>query len=366
MADDYAAICRGAKYKLAGNGDRNVGMLLEAFDGADRQQMADVYGVGALINDFEEEVAELLGKPAAVFFPSGVMAQQIALRIWCDQAGVKRVAYHPTCHLEIHEEDGARQLHHLEPVLIGQPDQLFVLDDLAALELPVACLLIELPQREIGGQLPSWDDLVAIAGYAHEAGMRVHMDGARLFEALPYYDKTAAQVCDLFDSVYVSFYKGIGGVAGAMLAGDADFVAKAKVWKRRHGGDLISLYPYVVSARHHMGKRIAKMRQYWQHAVQVAAAFNKMPGVHTVPQVPVCNMFHVYFDAPAPVVKDVLAGIVKRFGVSVAPGIRDVDEQHCMAELPFGDSFEQIPPDLLKEVLSSIEDVFKHGVHVSP
>jgi len=355
VSDDYAAICRRATYKLAGNGDRNIGMLLEAFDGLDPHQAADVYGVGALINGFEAEVADLLGKPAAVFMPSGVMAQQIALRIWCDQAGVKRVAYHPTCHLEIHEEDGARQLHHLEPVLIGQPDQLFVLDDIAALELPVAVLLIELPQREIGGQLPSWDDLVAIVECARDKGMRVHMDGARLFEALPFYGKTAAEVCALFDSVYVSFYKGLGGVAGAILAGGDEFITQAKVWKRRHGGDLISLYPYVISARHHMGKRIGKMRQYWQHAVQVAEVFNKMPVVHTVPEVPVCNMFHVYFDAPSSVVKDVLAGVVEQFGVSVAANIREVDEQHCMAELSFGDSFEQIPPELLEEALASLE-----------
>lgn len=64
----------------------------------------DRYGSGPVLEELEIEVAGLLGKPAAVFMPSGTMAQQIALRIWADRAGIRTVAFHPTCHLEVHED----------------------------------------------------------------------------------------------------------------------------------------------------------------------------------------------------------------------------------------------------------------------
>src|SRR5215212_4097868 len=74
---------------------------------------ADVYGEGELIETFEREVAGLLGKEAAVFMPSGTMAQQVALRIWADRTGRRSVAQHPTSHLELHEERALEHLHGL-------------------------------------------------------------------------------------------------------------------------------------------------------------------------------------------------------------------------------------------------------------
>jgi hypothetical protein len=78
---------------------------------------------------------------------------------------------------------------------------------------PLAALLVELPQREIGGLLPAWDDLVAQVGWARDRDTAVHLDGARLWEAAAGYERSPAEVAALFDSVYVSFYKGIGALA---------------------------------------------------------------------------------------------------------------------------------------------------------
>ena len=83
--------------------------------------LPDMYGQGELINDFEKQVAALLGKPAAVFMPSGTLAQPIALRIHADRAHSQHVAFHPTCHLEIHEQKGYQLLHGLHGVLVGSP-----------------------------------------------------------------------------------------------------------------------------------------------------------------------------------------------------------------------------------------------------
>jgi threonine aldolase len=154
---------------------------MESFENMDSSIEADIYGTGRIINDFEKEIAQLLGKESAVFFPSGTMAQQIALRMWSDKLGLKKVAYHPLCHLEIHEKDGLKVLHHLESILLGSSDRLFTIQDLESVSEPIACLLIELPQREIGGQLPSWEELVEISEYCKNKGIKLHLDGARLF-----------------------------------------------------------------------------------------------------------------------------------------------------------------------------------------
>lgn len=359
MSKSYSDICKAAEYKLTGHGNRHTEALLESFRNIDPHIDADVYGTGGIINDFEKEVAQLLGKESAVFFPSGTMAQQIALRIWSDMKALKKVAYHPLCHLEIHEKDGVKVLHHLEPVLLGGKDRLFNIEDLKAVSDPLSCLLIELPQREIGGQLPGWEELVEISGFCKAKDIMLHLDGARLFEVLPYYKKPAGDICNLFDSVYVSFYKGLGGIAGAILAGSIEFTEQAKVWKRRHGGDLISLYPYIVSSKYYMEKRMGNMKKYWEHALTAALRLNSIKGIRTIPTVPVCNMFHAYFDAPRDTVESIMSEIIDKYNLALVTNIKETGNSGCKSELSFGDSFSLIPQELLDKAFNQLETEFR-------
>jgi threonine aldolase len=265
-------------------------LLREAGD----DEEPDMYGKGALIESFEREIAQLLGKAAAVFMPSGTMAQQIALRIWSERWNCATVAFHPLCHLELHEEKGYQRLHGLHGRLVGEPHRLITLRDLEAINEPIAALLLELPQREIGGQLPSWQELQQQTTWAREREIAVHMDGARLWESAPFYGRSYGEIAALFDSVYVSFYKGIGGLTGAALAGPADFVAEARVWQRRHGGNLVRMYPYVLSARAGLHARLARFPHYHERAKAIAAVLRTLPGVAVLPDPPQTHMMHVY------------------------------------------------------------------------
>jgi threonine aldolase len=343
-------------YQLAGHGFRNLDILKKALEDFDSEQESDMYGKGRIIEDFERKMAEYLGKESAVFFPSGTMAQQIALRIWCDEKGIKRVAYHPLCHLEIHEEDGLKELHHIEPILLADENRVIVLEDLLGLKEKISCLLLELPQREIGGQLPDYRTLKEISKYCRENGIKLHLDGARLYEILPYYQKSAVEICKLFDSVYVSFYKGIGGVAGAILAGEKNFIEESKVWKRRHGGDLISLYPYIISADYYFNERLGKMEQYYRDATSLAKLFNQCYGVSTMPQQPVSNMFHVHFDAPREKLEPILAEIYEVTGIGITGSLRDTVEETSFFELSIGDRFSCIPKDVLKQLFQLLDE----------
>ena len=187
---------------------------------------------------------------AAVFMPSGVMwSQQVALRIWADRAHCRNVALHPSNHVEVNEHRAYAHLHDLRVLLLGGKNAPILADDLKKCAEPLSTLLIELPLRRIGGILPAWDEQQALVALAKERGIRLHLDGARLWETQAYYDRPLDELCRGFDSVYVSFYKGIGGLAGAMLLGSAEFIAEARVWMRRHGGNLITLLPFAVSAQ---------------------------------------------------------------------------------------------------------------------
>ena len=268
---------------------------------------ADRYGEGELIEGFERKVATLLGKAAAVFMPSGTMAQLIALRIWCERKGIRRIAMHAASHLELHEERAYAHLHGLDATLLGARERPTEARDLAALlaksvadstEQPAA-LLVELPAREIGGRLPAWEEIEALSALAHDHGMRLHMDGARLWEAREYFaPRSLADLCAPFDSVYVSFYKGIGALAGAMLLGPEDFIAEARIWRRRQGGTLVQLHPFVASAAMRLDMQLAKMPAYRARALGFAAGLSTIDGLIVDPQPPQVNLFHVYFAAP--------------------------------------------------------------------
>jgi threonine aldolase len=293
--DEVRRIYKGCTRFLSGHYRQIPQQVLsELAATTDPSILGDRYGEGEIINRFETEVATLLGKEAGVFMPSGTMCQQIVLRIWSDRRKIPQVAFHPTCHLEIHEQHGYQYLHRLHGVLVGSPYRLLTLDDLKNLKQPLGALLIELPQREIGGQLPSWEALSEIIAWAREQGIPTHLDGARLWESQPFYKRPYAEIAALFDTVYVSFYKILGGIAGAILAGPADVITESRIWQRRHGGNLVQLYPYVLAAQKGLSERLGRMESYHAKAKAIASVLAAFPQIEIMPNPPQTNMMHVF------------------------------------------------------------------------
>jgi threonine aldolase len=269
-------------------------VLRAAADSLPTDARPDRYGEGDVVEAFERRIADLLGKGDAALLPSGTMAQQIALRIHCDRRGVSTVAFHPTCHLELHEHSGYAHLHGLKAELVGDRDRLIELKDLEGLHAPIGALLIELPQREIGGRLPEWDDLVQQVEWAKSRDAATHLDGARIWESAPYYERSHADIAALFDTVYVSLYKGIGGFSGSVLAGPEELIAEARVWRRRHGGSLYNLFPFAATAQHGLDVLVPQMPRFLEHARALAAALREVPGVIPVPHPPQTPLFHLH------------------------------------------------------------------------
>lgn len=342
---------------ISGHGDESVAdKLAEVVDWCRGASVEfDSYGNGELIQQFEREVAELLGYPAARFMPSGTLAQQVALRIWSDRSGINHFAMHPTSHLELHEERGYSNLHGLRATLVGPADQPMLAEHLDELLEPVSSLLMELPIREAGGLLPSWAELGAIKSTARDRDIKLHLDGARLWECGPAYDKSYAEICEGFDSVYVSFYKGIGALPGAILAGPEDFVAEAAIWQRRSGGNLFTMTPNVASAALQFEHRIAFMPTLLERARQVAGVLSSIDGISVKPNPPHVNMFHLYMDLDAEEALMARDRVARDLGLWVFGWVAPSEVRNvCSTEIYIGDAAMAVSDADIEDAFTSL------------
>lgn len=303
-----AAAWRGAGRALSrGLRDPTLGELLAPLGGApyDLDEPADVYGDG-VVAALERRVAELLGTEDAAFFPTGTMAQQIALRCWAGRTGNPVVALHPMSHPERWEGDALSTVSGLRVVHPTTQSRQPLASEVAAVAEPFGTLMLELPLRDAGFLLPSWEELAELVDVAREREAVVHFDGARLWETAVHFGRPLAEVAALADSVYVSFYKSLGGLGGACLAGPAGFVEETRVWRHRYGGRVFRQFPAALSALAGLERELPRLPAYVEHARVVAgalgAAFAADPAVgwsRINPEVPHTHQFQVWlpFDA---------------------------------------------------------------------
>jgi threonine aldolase len=313
----------------------------------------DVYGSGALIQQFEQKVADLLGFEAAVFCVSGTMTQVTALRLACQDRATPLVALHPTSHIIVHERSNYQLLGHFSALQVGDRHRPLTADDLAAVPDRLGAVALELPMREIGGQAPSWDDLHAIKDHARARGAHLHMDGARLWEAAAGYGKSPAEVAAGFDSVYVSLYKGIGGLGGAMLAGSREFVERAAEWFRRQGGNVIHRSPYVVAAAMQFDQRLAAMPAYFERTKFVYEALGAHPEIKVNPAQPQANMLHLHLPVSREQALAIRARIAEEHGYWLFNRINHAAlPGTSYFELYVGDNLLNTPDDKVREGLA--------------
>jgi threonine aldolase len=333
---DLSELREGCTRFLTGHGQERASDLLATIPADTR---VDRYGDGGVVPELEGEIATLLGKPAAVFLPSGTMAQQSVLRVHADRRGRRTVVFHPMCHLEQHEGQGYRRLHQLTGRKAGEPMRLITIEDLTSIAEPVAALLLELPQRDIGGQQPSWDDLAEQCAWARDAGAAVHMDGARLWESAAGYDRPMGEVAALFDTVYVSFYKGIGALPGCCVAGPQEIVAEVREWRQRMGGTLFGLWPNAASALGCLRVRLPRFAGYLERATEIAAALRDVPGVHVVPDPPQTSMMHLLLATTAEGFAATARSLAAEQGIWTWPrAMATVDPAVQRVELTVGDA----------------------------
>jgi threonine aldolase len=315
----------------------------------------DRYGEGGVVEELESHLAELLGKPAAAFFVSGTMAQQIALRIHADRRSTRTIVFHPSCHIDQHEGRAFERLHGLVGRPTGDPFRVLTLEALEEVAEAPAALVLELPQREIGGQLPEWEDLTAQVDWARGRGAAAHLDGARLWQCPDAYQRPLDEIAGLFDTVYVSFYKDLGAFSGSGLVGPEDLIAEAKEWRLRHGGTLFAMWPYAAMAAACLGARLPRMKAYRDHALALAAALEGLDRVRLVPDPPQTSMFHLHLQVPADVFETNVIRLAEDEGIwTWASTFPSTNPDWQVVELSVGDATLEFEPEEARRVIESL------------
>lgn len=301
----------------------------------------DVYGQGRAMQALEAEVATLLGKPAATFMHKGVAAQLAALRVHCGD-GDGPVALHPQSHIAIDEAEAFEQLLGLRGLRVGRTDRPSNIEDFMAEPEPPAVVTVELPLRRGGYVLPDWEDLVILSNWCRTVGVPLHFDGARLWEASAHYGRPLHEIAALADSVYVSFYKGLGGLAGCVLAGSEDFIAATAPWQTRLAGNVFTLHPFVLSALHGLRTQLPRMPAYRARAQALAKLLAAEPGWRVAPEPPQVNAFQLHLPAAPERLREALLGVADRDGFWL--GARAVASTvlagGAMVEVVIGDAAE--------------------------
>ncbi|MEU7302231.1 beta-eliminating lyase-related protein [Streptomyces sp. NPDC007206] len=265
----------------------------------DLDQPADIYGNG-IVAHLEERIASLLGTQAAAFFPTGTMAQQVALRCWAGRTGNRAVALHALAHPEVHERHAFSEVSGLRPVRVTSEPRLPTAAEIRGFDEPFGTLMLELPLRDAGFVLPTWEELTEAVEAARERDAVVHFDGARLWESTVHFGRTLAEIAGLADSVYVSFYKSLDGFGGAALAGPKTLVEEAKTWRHRYGGMIFQQFPAVLSALAGLERELPRLPDYVRHARVVAAALREgfaaagLPWARVHPEEPHTHDFQVW------------------------------------------------------------------------
>jgi len=323
----------------------------------------DTYGDGALIQGFEARVAELLGLEAAVFCVSGTLAQVTTLRLAADARGRAPVALHPTAHIFVHERSNYQLLGHFDALRAGDPHRPWTAADIVDIPDRLSAVALEIPMREIGGQLSSWDDLQAIKAYCRARGIHLHMDGARLWEAAAGYGRPVAEVAAGFDTVYTSLYKGIGGLGGAMLGGSREFVAQAAEWFKRQGGNVIHRSPYVVAAAMQFEQRLAAMTAYFARTRFLFDVLRDHPVLRTNPARPQANMLHIHLPVSRERALEIRRELARDHGIWPFNRVNHgVLPDTSFFELYVGDNLLDTPDGRVREAVALLAGAVGRGL----
>ncbi|MEV5018968.1 threonine aldolase family protein [Streptomyces sp. NPDC053780] len=283
-----------------------LALLDDVQDLYDLDEPVDMYGNG-VVEALEERTALLLGLEAAAFFPTGTMAQQVALRCWAGRTGDPTVALHGLSHPEVHERNAFSRVSGLRPVRVTSEPRPPTAAEVRDFEEPFGALMLELPLRDAGYVLPTWEELTEVVAAARERDAVVHFDGARLWETTVHFGRPLAEIAGLADSVYVSFYKSLGGFGGAALAGPRTLVDEARAWRHRYGGALFQQFPTALSALAGLERTLPRLPEQVAHARVVAAALREgfaaagVPWARVQPEVPHTHEFRVWLPYDAEV-----------------------------------------------------------------
>ncbi len=264
----------------------------------------DSYSLGGTVERLEQTVAQMLGKEAAAFMPTGTLANHLAIRKLCGSK--PRAVVQEQSHLYNDTGDCVTQLSNINLVPLAKDKAYFGLDELRlAVERsetgrvanPIGAVMIESPVRRQAGRIMPYDEMVAVTSFCAEKGIPTHLDGARLYMMSAATGISPETYAALFDTAYVSLYKYFGAPYGGILAGTSEFIEGLYHDRRMFGGGLASAYMSAALALKGMAGFEARFGAAMDQAAELFERLNALPGIHVGRYENGSNIFPVELDA---------------------------------------------------------------------
>ena len=259
-------------------------LLTRLLDG--KAMTPDSYSLGGVVEQLEEAFARVLQKERAIFMPTGTLANHMAVRALAN--GSSRVLVQEDSHFYLDEGDCAQTLSNLTLIPLASGRATFTADDVqrvlgqtkgARVVSRVSAIAIETPVRRKQGERFDPVEVKKIVALARREGIRLHLDGARLFLQAAYTGESVAETARPFDTVYVSLYKYFNAASGAILAGPKDVIDGMYHGRRMFGGGLSAAWPFALVALHYLAgfeeryARAVRISEDWIRGLQQHEAF---------------------------------------------------------------------------------------------
>jgi threonine aldolase len=244
----------------------------------------DVYGEDPSVNRLERRAAEIFGKEAALFVPTGCMGNLIAIKHWthpgdeviCDERG----------HVNLYELASMSAIAGCMPRVARGDDGILTWKQIEAVIRPkiyydsqTALVCLENTHNMAGGTIYETSQVAEICDLAHDAGLKVHLDGARIFNAATALGEKVRDMTRKVDSVMFCLSKGLGAPVGSMLAGSEAFIAKGRVYRKMLGGGMRQAGILASAGLIALEKSPARLHIDHENARRLAEGVAQIPGL---------------------------------------------------------------------------------------
>ena len=282
----------------------------------------DVYGDDPTVNKLQEKAAEMLGKEAALFVPSGTMGNLIAILTHCARG--EEVICGDKSHIYVNEAGGMAALGGVYPhPVANQKDGTLRLDDIRASIQPddshrtiTRLVCIENTQNMCGGVVLSVDYTQQVAQLARENNLKFHIDGARIFNAAAALDVDIKELVAPADSVMFCLSKGLVAPVGSMLVGTEEFIAKAFRLRKMLGGGMRQVGVIAAAGLVSLEKMTGRLKQDHARARKLYEALKQVPRLRLEAE-PSSNMVYFRLDDSVALTENQIIAEMKKYGVLV-------------------------------------------------
>jgi threonine aldolase len=263
----------------------------------------DVYGEDPTVNRLQKRAAEILGKEAALFVPTGCMGNLISIRIWTHHGS--EVICEERGHVNLYELASMSAIAGCMPrAVAGGEDGILTWEQIQAAIRPkiyydsqTALICLENSSNMAGGTVYPTERVNEICDKAHGLGLRVHMDGARIFNAAVALDDTVANMTARVDSVMFCLSKGLGAPVGSVIVGSKEFIDRARVFRKMFGGGMRQVGVIAAAGLVALEKSPSRLHEDHENAKCLAEGIARMSGLKIDPARVRTNI--VIFDCSA-------------------------------------------------------------------